>query len=214
MARPGRPQSLSVTLAALWPRLASRASWNREYARGDWDVLESEDEAPRYQAIAAIARRLPRPPRVLDVGCGEGWLYPALARELVGFASAGHYHGIDLSDEALRRASARLPPDAVRQQADAARFVPTERYDLIVLNEILNYLPRPLEVLARLGGALEPGGLMIVSLFDYFLGNRVGRAIDAHHGSTARPVETVEVRGGRGLRWRIRVLPAQAKRTA
>src|SRR5439155_21776766 len=55
------------------------------------------------QRVAAAAPREGPPPRVLDLGCGEGRFTAELAR--AGATAVG----VDVSHEALRRARARYP---------------------------------------------------------------------------------------------------------
>jgi 2-polyprenyl-3-methyl-5-hydroxy-6-metoxy-1,4-benzoquinol methylase len=55
------------------------------------------------ERVDAVARELGRPPRVLDVGCGEGQFAAELAR------AGAEALGADVSREALSRARAREP---------------------------------------------------------------------------------------------------------
>jgi len=192
-----RPRPLRSVVGALAPMLLSRASWDRQFARGDWDRLRDGDERAHHAAIVACLARPGRPPRVLDVGCGDG----ALAELLAGLPCA-RYHGIDHSREALRRARPGGPPGATHEVVDVGAFTTAERYDAIVFSELLYYLRRPADVLRRYAGFLADDGVLIVSMFDYFRARRAWRAIDRRFVT----LEAHHLTGGHGQRWDVRAL--------
>jgi SAM-dependent methyltransferase len=134
-------------------------SWDEEYRRGRWTFLRTSSERPRYSVIVGLLAAS-RSPSVLDVGCGEGVLYQQ-------FRPYGYsrYLGLDLSHEAIDRATACAGPDATFMQADAAAFQADGPFDAIVFNEMLYYLPEPLQAVQRYARTLAPGGRIIVSMW-------------------------------------------------
>ena len=137
-----------------------RATWDREYAAGEWSKLGNLDEMPRYAMIAGYARAIGSAASVLDVGCGEGYL----ARWLFE-AGTRRYTGIDVSRVAIDKAQTSAPSEARFEVADAVTFDPGERFDMIVLNEVLYYMDRPEEVLDRYAGFLTPDGYLVISMY-------------------------------------------------
>lgn len=118
-------------------------------------------------------------PRVLDAGCGFGGTVFHLHEQL-----GGRYDGYTLS-RVQRQAADR---EARRRGVDGdCRFhlrnyddPIEERYDAVVAVEALAHAPDLRHTLARLGGALRPGGRLVVAE-DMVVGD-----IDAHHGDEAR----------------------------
>ena len=132
-------------------------SWDDEYRRGRWAFLSGPAERARYSVIVGVLASTPSP-SVLDVGCGEGVLYQQ-------FRPYGYsrYLGLDLSHAAIDRAAAGAGPDATFVAADAGTFQADGPFDDIVFNEMLYYLPEPLQAVQRYARALAPGGRIIVS---------------------------------------------------
>lgn len=96
---------------------------------------------------------------MLDVGCGEGMLWPALQR-----AGCGRYLGIDISETAIERARRRWGPPAEFRAVHGDAFHPEERFDAVVFNETLYYFDDPAAALARYEPSLAPGGKFVVSM--------------------------------------------------
>lgn len=91
--------------------------------------------------------------KILELGCGGGHLLRALRH-----AGYGNLSGVDW---AISPETGDL--DGVTLIArDIARYTPTESFDLILLNNVLEHLPAPHEVLRRYRPYLKPGGCLIV----------------------------------------------------
>lgn len=99
--------------------------------------------------------------RVLDVGCGTGFLAERLARR--GFWGVG----VDLSPDSVDIANERLREigldGALRAEVGSAYDPPGGTFDLITLTDVLEHLEDPRACLAALRGRLAPGGLLVVS---------------------------------------------------
>jgi 2-polyprenyl-3-methyl-5-hydroxy-6-metoxy-1,4-benzoquinol methylase len=99
--------------------------------------------------------------RVLDVGCGTGFLLERLAER--GFSGTG----IDLSPESVEHARSRLGEIGASERLDAqvgsAYEPPAGPYDLIALTDVLEHLENPRACLAALREQLAPGGLLVIS---------------------------------------------------
>ena len=92
--------------------------------------------------------------RVLDVGCGTGFLLERLAER--GFSGTG----IDLSPESVEHARRRLGEIGASERLDAqvgsAYEPPAGPYDLIALTDVLEHLESPRACLAALRGSSPP----------------------------------------------------------
>lgn len=122
-----------------------------------WDperYLTYADERgrPFFDLLARVGAR--DPGSVVDLGCGPGNLTSALARRWPN----AELIGIDASAEMIGRARRDHP--RMRWQIDDLRSWLTtgERVDVLISNATLQWVPRHLELLPDLVGAVEPGG--------------------------------------------------------
>lgn len=103
-----------------------------------------------------------RPVRVLDLGCGAGFLSNFLA-------ARGHeVTGLDLSTENLVVARAR---DATRSahyvQGDALSLpFPDGRFDVVCAMDLLEHVEDPAQLLGEAARVLAPGGLLVFHTFN------------------------------------------------
>ena len=134
--------------------------WEAQYAGAKWAYLADLEEQTRYDVIAGYIQLLKPGGSILDVGCGNGLL---LGNLKVGDYS--RYAGIDISQTAIDQAAASAHSRAWFMQADAQTYVPAERFDVIVFNEVLYYLNNPLREVERYESALNRHGLFITSLY-------------------------------------------------
>lgn len=178
-----------------------REAWDRQYRDGAFEFLDSIDELAHYVIIAGYVRTLFTRPAILDVGCGHG----RLVEVLEGFPFK-HYHGIDVSSEAIRRGTRRATRKTTFDVADFDAWNPPQRFDVIVFCESLNYARHPASTLLRYARALERNGALIVSLFRYRkpggIGRRTWKNIEAHFGI----VDSTTVTNHKGQTWDIKVL--------
>ncbi len=99
--------------------------------------------------------------RVLDVGCGGGFLLERLAER--GYSGVG----VDLSPESVAIANERLlalgAGDRLRAETGSAYDPPEGPFDLIALTDVLEHLEDPRACLRALREVVAPGGLVVVS---------------------------------------------------
>lgn len=144
-----------------------------------WRFASSGYEAAKYAAtLAALPRARYR--RALEVGCSIGVFTSALADRCEALLA------VEPVEPALRAAAARNAekPWVRFALAFVPKAWPAERFDLVVLSEVLDYLDAAdLEAVAeRLRSTLDPGG-------DAILVHWVGKK----SGSVAKPTEASEV---------------------
>ena len=94
-----------------------------------------------------VTRHFPRSSRMLDLGCGNAWL-------------ASHfpdYVGLDASPEAVAAAAER---DREVRLWDAADPVPQPdaSFDVVVMKDLLEHVPDPVQVVREALRVLRPGG--------------------------------------------------------
>jgi SAM-dependent methyltransferase len=146
-----------VTLIRPWPWLNARV-WDLQYALGLWKYLDRADGPAPLDLIGRYSAR----PRILDLGCGT------TVNLRLTPDRYSHYHGVDISRAAIQRARALRRPDTTFEVADVLGYRPTSVYDVILLREVLYYLPvdEAAGMLLRLAQALTPHGAIIVSIYD------------------------------------------------
>ncbi|MFV2018673.1 class I SAM-dependent methyltransferase [Micromonospora sp. LOL_023] len=140
-----------------YPRL-NAVVWDLQYALGLWRYLDhGQDPTPLEFARQVVPR-----PRVLDLGCGTT---VNLALPADGYR---HYHGVDISRAAIRRARSLRRPRTSFEAADLLSYRTAARYDAVLLREVLYYftVDEAVGLVRRSAGFLDPGGQVLVWLYD------------------------------------------------
>lgn len=95
--------------------------------------------------------------KVLDVGCGYGWLLDA-------FEGARTLAGVDIAHHAVEQASKRKPERVFKQGnlQDSISF--DEKFDLILAINVIEHLTAPEAGVRSIGKAIQSDGIVIVHL--------------------------------------------------
>jgi SAM-dependent methyltransferase len=145
-------------------RYAANVAW-REQERAEGDPFGLLP--PLLQLLGDIAGR-----RVLDAGCGEGYLARVLA------ARGAHVTGIDLSPRLIELARARNPDGGIDYQvADLSQPLPAMAgsFDAAASYLVLNDVPDYRGFAATLAATLKPAGRLALAL-----NNPYSAVIDRH----------------------------------
>ncbi len=161
-------RSLNAINRRFYDERADEFNQTRERAWRGWNDLFD-----RY------AFRVPRSPRVLDVGCGNGRFARFLRQRLTaGFT----YWGIDASKLGLEHAEKRLADipdvhlvehDFIVEPEPLPSSLASDEFDLIVLFGVVHHIPgreHRARLLTHLARRLAPGGLFAYTVwrFDRF----------------------------------------------
>jgi SAM-dependent methyltransferase len=153
------------------------APTTKDFEVGYWGTVTDPDGVSRNlleerarriedvkEELAAI-NRMP-PGRILDVGCGLGYLLSAVD-------DGWEKHGIELSRFAAEYASrhARVHVGDLR----SANY-PTHHFDAIVLYHVIEHMLDPVSEIEEIFRVLRPGGLLVVGTpdFDSAMARRYG----------------------------------------
>ncbi|MGH8068057.1 MAG: class I SAM-dependent methyltransferase [Candidatus Entotheonellia bacterium] len=136
--------------------------WSGRAAEFDLGPSHSVLNAAQHQAWLDLLREVAGPPplRVLDVGCGTGFL--ALRMAELGHTAVG----IDLSEEMLAAAQRKaegvgLPVTFRHGDAEAPPHDGAP-YDVVLERHVIWTLPQPREAVRAWQALLKPGGLLIL----------------------------------------------------
>jgi SAM-dependent methyltransferase len=177
----------------------------QQYREGVWDFLGSIDELANYMVtvgyIQHFAKSLDYAPRLLDMGCGDGNFL-----ELMSNFHFQSYLGLDLSEEAIQRASARSIPNANFQVADFEEWSPTDKFDFIISTGSICYAKDPVAVLQRFAQALDENGAFIISLWRYGHNGIIWQNIEKHF----TVIDSTIVQNHKKMMWDVKVLTPMA----
>ena len=114
--------------------------------------------------------------RILDVGCGPGYVTFALA-DLTG--PDGHVVGVDMSERYVRhvheRASLLKVSNVSAMVHDLTTFAPgAEEFDGAFARWVFCFLPNPAVVIERVAQSLRPGGAFVILDYSHYEGFRIG----------------------------------------
>lgn len=123
--------------------------------------VKFEDE--RTRPVRDLVGAIPSGPvrRAIDIGCGPGNSTEVLAQRF----AAALITGIDSSTDMIEAARKRLPGFTFEKQ-DIGAWHPTERYDVILANAVLQWMPDHEHLFPRLVSYLTMGGSLAVQMPD------------------------------------------------
>lgn len=97
--------------------------------------------------------------KVLDAGCGEGHLLEKLHFK----KPSNTYYGVDVTDIALRKASARCPFAILAPYDIIALPFEDDFFDVVIATETLEHVFEYEKAIAELKRVLKPGGVLMVT---------------------------------------------------
>jgi trans-aconitate methyltransferase len=133
-----------------------RCSFDQYYKSGCWDYFETEHSMEMVEVVEKYANK----GRVLDIGCG-----PGILASLLNSDSFEYYCGVDASPEAIARAQKRKNEKIDFEIGDIQNYKCRDKFDLIVFEESLYYVPFfRRQLLKRYAQQLQPGGVFVVTV--------------------------------------------------
>ncbi|HKP43102.1 class I SAM-dependent methyltransferase [Mycobacterium sp.] len=132
-----------------------------DWSGRDYAEVSSLQRTMATEALTAL--RFASGDRVLDVGCGDGYLTRAVA----GMVSDGFAVGVDASPRMIETAHAGGKPAAVGPWfvvADARALPFSEFFDAAVSFNALHWVPEQRQALSQIASVLRPGGKALVQV--------------------------------------------------
>jgi 2-polyprenyl-3-methyl-5-hydroxy-6-metoxy-1,4-benzoquinol methylase len=133
-------------------------------AKRDSFQLHQRDVAEAAAARAAAALEVRRPLRILDFGCGTGWLGASLT-------SYGDVTGIDLSSTAIEH-GLREFPELNLMVGDFADVRLTGLFDVIISSDVIAHVADQQAYIERVADLLRPGGTFVLMTQNGFVWRR------------------------------------------
>jgi SAM-dependent methyltransferase len=131
-------------------RLGARANLHAKYGRGDWQAWVLAQHAWRAGE------------RVLEIGCGPGWLWaegaatPGMSLELTDLSPGMVGEAVERAKAAGWTAAGRVADAAALPYSDGA-------FDVVVANHMLYHLPDPAAGVAEIRRVLKAGGVALIA---------------------------------------------------
>lgn len=137
------------------PIVVQQAYWN------DWNAAKNERplsdiSADQRELVVEWLSEIGRTDlKILEVGCGAGWLCPSLK-------PFGRVTATDLSDAVLHEAAERVP-DVKFVAGDFMELNFDGQFDVIVSLEVLSHVADHPRFMSKLASLLRPGGLLMLA---------------------------------------------------
>jgi 2-polyprenyl-3-methyl-5-hydroxy-6-metoxy-1,4-benzoquinol methylase len=130
--------------------------WNRWNAEGREKAIAQVSVDQREVVVGWLETMGRRDLRVLEVGCGAGWLCDSLTRY-------GSLTATDLSNHVLQRAAKRLPDVRFIAGDFMSLDFDSSGYDVIVSLEVLSHVADQPAFIKKISSLLRPGGLLMLA---------------------------------------------------
>lgn len=130
------------------------SNWNREHLQEN--TLGGQARR-RGKVVLDLVRSLDlQRPRILEIGCGNGWLAEQLQ-------AIGLLHGVDLSDTSIEEARRRVP-GAQFQTGDILEVnLHAGSFDVVISLETLSHVPDQRKFIGVAAKALDTHGYLILA---------------------------------------------------
>jgi 2-polyprenyl-3-methyl-5-hydroxy-6-metoxy-1,4-benzoquinol methylase len=110
------------------------------------------------QAFVPVSAR-----RILDIGCGAG-VFGGLLKEARGPEHAPEIWGVEMDPRAAALAESRLDRVLCGDVFTVLSQLEGQRFDAVVMNDVLEHLADPQELLRALPALLSEGGCLVASI--------------------------------------------------
>jgi SAM-dependent methyltransferase len=169
-----------------WDFASQRKFWNA------WDThyLQTIDEETRRrgnEVLDLISSLDIERPRILEIGCGNGWL----AERLVSF---GPVTGVDIADEAIEDARRRVPSGEFRSGDILEMSQSPNSFDVVVTLETLSHVANQTKFIQVIADLLRERGYLILTTQNRDIYMRDSRVAPPAEGQLRRWVTMRELR--------------------
>ncbi len=140
----------SVKTKSFWNRAGAGESYDKEFSgQIGWYVNESEIR-PFQDLIRSVSGI-----KILDVGCGTG-------RYLKLFNPNNDLNGLDLSEQMLVQARAKVPQAKFTAGSAETLPFPDASFDMVMSVRMLQHMPDQKKVIQEMARVCRPGGRVVL----------------------------------------------------
>lgn len=139
-------------------------TWNSKYRQPD-EIIDEPSKRREREILRALKTLDVQNAKLLEVGCGTGWLSTSLAQ--YGVVTA-----IDLGKEIIDAAKARNSEIDFRSGDVHTIDLALESFDVIVTLETFSHVPDQTAFVERLYELLKPGGFLLLTTQNKFVFDR------------------------------------------
>lgn len=175
-----------------------RARWNYQYAKGQWEGLKNSPELVRQEIIKSFFLKHKGKGSLIEFGCGYG----VLPHTIFERQHYSHYRGVDVSDFIIQHIQNLSDERHVFEVGDMEKYHFTEKYDVIVFNEVINYaadIPKMIAHYKEHG--LKKDGIFIISVHTFKRSDAIWK--DIHSVLSALESDFID---NKSNSWKIEVL--------
>jgi len=138
-------------------------SWNSKYRQPG--TLDETSRRRMLEVLTSLSQLKVRGSKILEIGCGTGWL----SSTLVVF---GAVTAVDLGVEVIRAAKPRMPEVDFKSGDVFELELPINSFDVVVTLETLSHVPDQQRFIHRIAQLLKPGGYLILTTQNKFVFDR------------------------------------------
>ena len=126
-----------------------------------WDKRynEIEPEGKDAQKNEIIANHIVDGTKVIELGCGPGWLVSRIKSQKSGC----HVVGVDYSRRAIAEVKKDSRIKAIRADSTKVNIEGADSFDYVICCEVLEHLNEPEELVKEMARLSKPGGLSILT---------------------------------------------------
>lgn len=114
-------------------------------------------EAMYFAVEKILLQNIAKSEKILEVGSGLGYLTYAIRQE--GYSITG----LDISADAVKKARTSFGDNYICEDVYHYAFGNLEKFDVVLLTEVIEHVPDPSAFLEALMSLLKPGGKLIIS---------------------------------------------------
>jgi len=176
-------------------RLDSSVNWDSDSQRKFWNAWDTQhlqtvgEETRRRndEVLGLISSLNLERPRILEIGCGNGWL----AERLLSF---GPVSGVDIADAAIQEARRRIPSAEFHIGNILEMDLPHNSFDVVVTLETLSHVADQPKLIGVIANLLRDRGYLILTTQNRSIYMRNSRIAPAPEGQLRRWVTMHELR--------------------
>jgi 2-polyprenyl-3-methyl-5-hydroxy-6-metoxy-1,4-benzoquinol methylase len=138
-------------------------SWNSKYRQPE--TVDEPSKRRLREVLASFAQLKVRGARILEIGCGTGWL----SSKLTEF---GAVTAVDLAEGVIAAAKAQMPEIDFRSGDVLELDLPVLSFDVVVTLETLSHVYGQERFIHRIAQLLKPGGHLVLTTQNKFVFDR------------------------------------------